>query len=407
MGLNDFTSSNAQAVLMGALLISPQYAADVLPELAIDQFHPDLQPAFAAVSGFWETQGRLDMTEICTRYPALKEVLLACVESCSNECVRITKEQVERWAQLVQKRAALERFQVLAMQAVDANTAYEDLPALFEQMGEALSLKTDKADFTSLSVGLDDYVRHLNDKPEYIRTGLSKLDQYLHLVPGNFFVIGGRPSAGKTALSLQIAVAMAKTGRRVCYFSLETDPATLTARIIANQLSVPLSAVKNKTVSPAELDRMATIKKLPLFIRSASGKSVGWIKAQALRMKADVVVVDYLQLIPAHGAKDRYTAVTQISMALHELAQGNGLLVVALAQLNRQAEAAGNPTNADLRESGQVEQDADAIVLLAPETNDKTYFFSLSKNKEGECHRLPIRFEKLTQRFVVDEAMSG
>lgn len=64
------------------------------------------------------------------------------------------------------------------------------------------------------------------------------LDNNLHLVPGNFVVIGGRPSAGKTALSLQLACEIAKNGRKVAYFSLETDPDTLYARIIANQLGV-------------------------------------------------------------------------------------------------------------------------------------------------------------------------
>ena len=114
---------------------------------------------------------------------------------------------------------------------------------------------------------LDDYIRHLGEKPRYIRTGLSKLDENLHLVPGNYFVIGGRPSAGKTALSLQLAAGMAKQGKRVCYFSLETDPATLQARLIANQLYAPLSAVKNKTLSINELDRLADMKRWPLYIR--------------------------------------------------------------------------------------------------------------------------------------------
>lgn len=390
------TAANVQAVLLGALQISPQFAPYVLPELEISFFNEDLQPAFAAISGFWETQGRLDTTELCARYPALQESLIRCVKACDTECVRITREQVERWAQLVQEQAALNRFQSLAMQSCESGTAYADLLDLYEQMGEALNLQTEQEDFTSLSAGIDDYIRTLGEKPQYIRTGLSMLDAKLHLVPGNFVVIGGRPSAGKTALSLQIACSMAKAGKRVCYFSLETDPATLTARIISNQLGIPLHAVKNKNASPAELDKLANIKKAPLFIRSASGKSVGWMKAQALRMKADVVFVDYLQIIHQTGAKDRYTAITQTSIALHELAQTTGMLVVALAQLNRQA-AQGAPSNADLKESGQIEQDCDAIVLLSGDSDP--YHFELSKNKEGEIGRMPITFNKLFQRF--------
>lgn len=395
VGLN-FSADNVQAVLLGALLLYPKYAPYTLPELEVGFFADELQSTFAAVSGYWEAFGRLDMTEICTRYPALKESLVGCVTACESDCVRISKEQVERWAQVVKEQAALKRFQTLATQAVDANTTYDDLPALFEQMGEALNLQTEQEDFTSVSAGIDDYIRSLGDKPKYIRTGLSTLDAKLHLVPGNFVVIGGRPSAGKTALSLQVACSMAKGGKRVCYFSLETDPKTLMARIIANRLGIPLHAIKNKNASPAELDRLADIKKAPLFIRSASGKSVGWMRAQALRMKADIVFVDYLQIIHQTGAKDRYTAITQTSIALHELAQTTGMLVIALAQLNRQA-AQGLPTNADLKESGQIEQDCDAIILLSGDSDP--YYFALSKNKEGEVGRLPIAFNKQVQRF--------
>lgn len=396
MACMNYAADNVQAVLLGTLLIYPQYAPYTLPELEIGFFCEELQPTFAVIAGYWEGYGRLDLTEMCARYPNMRESLVGCVSACDNECVRITQEQVERWARLVKEQAALSRFQSLAMQSCESGTTYSDLSELYEQMGEALNLKTEKEDFTSLATGLDDYIRLLNDKPAYIRTGLSELDKKLHLVPGNFVVIGGRPSAGKTALSLQIACNMAKSGKRVCYFSLETDPATLTARIISNQLRIPLHAVKNKTASPAELDRLADIKKAPLFIRSASGKSVGWMKAQALRMKADSVFVDYLQIIHQTGAKDRYTAITQTSIALHELAQTTGMLVVALAQLNRQA-AQGAPTNADLKESGQIEQDCDAIILLSGDSDP--YFFGLTKNKEGEVGRLPISFNKLIQRF--------
>ncbi len=78
-------------------------------------------------------------------------------------------------------------------------------------------------------------------------------------------------------------------------------------------------------------------------------------------MKAQVIFIDYLQLLTvSKGKKDRYQQITSISIALHELAQTTGILVVALAQLNRNA-AHASPSTADLKESGQLEQDADAI----------------------------------------------
>ena len=306
---------------------------------------------------------------------------------------------------IVQEQAALSRFQSLALQS--ANAAYDDLPELYSKMGEALTLGQNSDDFQSIGELTEEYIRNKNKAPQYIPSGIPVLDRNLNLSPGNLFIIGGRPSAGKTALSLQMACEMARRGFRVCYFSLETSPATLTTRIIANRLEVPLADVKAKTVPQAELDRLAELHKLPLSIRSASGRGVGWVKAQAQRMKAQVVFIDYLQLLADGKAKDRYQAITGISIALHELAQTTGILVVALAQLNRNADRIV-PSTADLKESGQLEQDADAVLLLVEKvvTNDggESFQASLAKNKEGLTGTIPIWFDKERQRFLEIDA---
>lgn len=285
----------------------------------------------------------------------------------------------------------------LALQAGSNLTTFADLPDLYSQMGEALTLDREEQDFKPIGELVDNYIRKLNEKPKYIPSGIPVLDKHLHLSPGNLFIIGGRPSAGKTALSLQMACEQARRGFRVCYFSLETDPDTLTARIISNRLAVPLADVKSKTVPQSDLDSLADLHKLPLFIRSASGKGTGWIKAQAQRMKAQVIFIDYLQLLTVSKAKDRYQQITSISIALHELAQTTGILVVALAQLNRNA-AHASPSTADLKESGQLEQDADAILLLSADKEE--YQAILAKNKEGKIGEIPLTFDKTRQRFL-------
>ena len=388
---------NTQKVLLGALLAQPDLAPYSLPDLDVEHFAPDVQPVFAAVSGFWNSTGTLDAVQICERYPDLKTAVMGCFDEWSAECVRATRPNVEKWTQLVLEQAALTKFQSLAFQAGSSLTTFADLPDLYSKMGEALTLDREEQDFKPIGELVDNYVRKLNEKPKYIPSGIPVLDKHLHLAPGNLFIIGGRPSAGKTALSLQMACEQARRGLRVCYFSLETDPDTLTARIIANRLAVPLADVKAKTVPQSDLDSLADLHKLPLFIRSASGKGTGWIKAQAQRMKAQVIFIDYLQLLTASKAKDRYQQITSISIALHELAQTTGILVVALAQLNRNA-AHASPSTADLKESGQLEQDADAILLLSADKED--YQAILAKNKEGKIGEIPLTFDKTRQRFL-------
>ena len=388
---------NVYKVLLGAILIKPDLAPYALPNLEIEHFPPDLQPVFAALSGLWNAKGKLDAVAACARYPEQKTAILDCAQECEAECIRITRENVENWTQIIRKQAALTRFQSLALQAGSALTTFADLPDLYSQMGEALTLDREEQDFKPIGELVDNYIRRLDEKPLYIPTGIPVVDRYLNLSPGNLFIIGGRPSAGKTALSLQIACEQARRGFRVCYFSLETDPDTLTARIIANRLAVPLADVKAKTVPQSDLDDLAELHKLPLYIRSASGKGAGWIKAQAQRMKAQVIFIDYLQLLTASKAKDRYQQITSISIALHELAQTTGILVVALAQLNRNA-AHTSPSTADLKESGQLEQDADAILLLSGD--EAKYQAILAKNKEGRVGEIPLTFDKPRQRFL-------
>ncbi len=388
---------NIHKVLLGAILIKPDLAPYSLPDLEIEHFPVDLQPVFAALSGLWNAKGQLDAVEACARYPEQRTAIMECVEECEGEYIAITRDRIEEWTQLVREQAALTQFQSLALQAGSSLTTFADLPGLYSQMGEALTLDREEQDFKPIGELIDNYIRRLDEKAKYILTGIPVIDRYLNLSPGNLFIIGGRPSAGKTALSLQMACEMARKGYKVCYFSLETDPDTLTARIIANRLAIPLSDVKAKTVPQSSLDDLAELHRLPLFIRSASGKGAGWIKAQAQRMKAQVVFIDYLQLLTASKAKDRYQQITSISIALHELAQTTGILVVALAQLNRNA-AHASPSTADLKESGQLEQDADAILLLS--ADKEQYQAILAKNKEGRVGEIPLTFDKARQRFL-------
>ena len=242
---------NIHKVLLGAILIKPDLAPYSLPDLEIEHFPVDLQPVFAALSGLWNAKGQLDAVEACARYPEQRTAIMECVEECEGEYIAITRDRIEEWTQLVREQAALTQFQSLALQAGSSITTFADLPGLYSQMGEAMTLDREEQDFKPIGELIDNYIRRLDEKAKYILTGIPVIDRYLNLSPGNLFIIGGRPSAGKTALSLQMACEMARKGYKVCYFSLETDPDTLTARIIANRLAIPLSDVKARTAQAA------------------------------------------------------------------------------------------------------------------------------------------------------------
>ena len=253
------------------------------------------------------------------------------------------------------------------------------------------------------------FLARLDETPEYLPWGIRELDEGLHVKAGNLVILGGYPSSGKTLLALQCARVQAAAGKRVGFYSLETDAATLQDRMMSAMAQVPLSYIQQRVLADRHLEALSQaairLSRLPLEVVEASGMTVRDIRATALARRHEIVYVDYLQLIRAEG-KDRYTQVTNISLGLHELAQGSGICVVALAQLARPEKTKSQknvaPTMQSFKESGQIEQDADVGLLLWPEDMDdnrSNRTLKVAKQKEGEKLKLTLDFDGAVQTF--------
>jgi replicative DNA helicase len=240
-------------------------------------------------------------------------------------------------------------------------------------------------------------------KHEYYKTGLSVIDDCVYIDKGSFIILGGRPSSGKTALSLQMMLHMA-IKNKVLYFSMETSPDNIFDRLIANCAEEKLGNIKRQKVEnwEAVTNIYNNFEKLNFEVVPASGWTVEQIKSKSVQAKADIIFIDYLTLISEEG-KSLYETATKISMKLHTFAQRTGTAIVALAQLNRGGE--GVPTMASLRESGQIEQDADAIMLLYQEysNNDNERKLALAKNKDGITGDITMIFDGARQKFSIEE----
>ena len=183
------------------------------------------------------------------------------------------------------------------------------------------------------------------------------------------------------------------------------------------------SAFHHSAISGVSLDGIARVKisdeeqkrvynacealyKLPIGFEY-SARTVQQIQARALSERWDVVFVDYMQLMTDGSKGSRYETVTAISQGLQQLAHNNNILVIALSQLSRaQKKADGQeqkPTLANLRESGQIEQDADAVMLISlTDCNDKQSgrYVQLAKNRQGKCCDFTAIFNGDTQTFT-------
>lgn len=210
-----------------------------------------------------------------------------------------------------------------------------------------------------------------------IPTGFVDLDKMTAgFQPQELLILAARPSMGKTALSLNIAVNSAlRAGKKVAYFSLEMSKEQLMLRILASEAQVDLSKLRVGKIPDKGWSQListaAAISESELYIDDTSGISPFEILAKSRRLKnqkgLDLIIVDYLQLMDLkQKVESRERAVSEISKTLKKIAKELKVSILALAQLNRSVEARSDrrPILSDLRESGSLEQDADVIMMI-------------------------------------------
>lgn len=197
-------------------------------------------------------------------------------------------------------------------------------------------------------------------------------------------IVAGRPGAGKSALLGSAVLGYALNGHGAAFVSLEMGEVDLGTRMAADMtfdtgFKIPHSQIRNGRLTDTQFSHLdqqaAMIDAKPLWIVETAGLTIGKLDAMVRRLKRmteakgsklEVVVVDYLQLLRAPDAENRLQEVSSISRGLKELAKRHHICILAAAQLNRGVETRESkiPTMSDLRESGQIEQDADAIIFL-------------------------------------------
>ena len=249
------------------------------------------------------------------------------------------------------------------------------------------------------------FSRHEGRK-EYLTWPIDGLNDKLYAEPGDFIILGGYPSDGKSAMAIQMAYHMAQK-KRVGFFSLETNENKLFDRMMAHVARIPFAAIKTNPLTPAHWEAAAKASSeiigKNLHYIPAAGMSVSDIQAVSHANRYDVIFVDYLQLISGKG-KDRFSIVTDISIGLHTMAQSTGITVIALAQLSRPEKSKNKdtppPELSSLRESGQIEQDADIVFMVYrphPDSDDR--MLVSRKNKEGRLGSIALNFDGQYQTF--------
>ena len=411
--MSNLTDQNSllemQYIILGAMMKKPSVVGPILNKLSREDFTTlSSRALFDAISSLHFSNAPIEVVSIRQHLGEEYDPVIEAAWAKDTDCVDWYVEQLLECGRLAAIHAAA--YQIAACDRLDE--VQERLDAL---NAAAIYGKKNRV-FSASDMALL-MLEQLEEEtaPVIFKTGIRQLDERVSIKAGQFVILGGYPSAGKTALSLQMALHMAQT-HKVGFYSLETDEEEAAQRFLAFLASIPSRNTLLRQFEDeqyvAAADAAKCMSQLNIDFIPASSLSTRDIKAMALAYRHEVIFVDYLQIIN-EKAGNRYEVVTNISQELHRLALDSKIAVIALAQLSRSKDKEGNPVPPNmqsLRESGQIEQDANIILLLYlsdPDNYRSSRYLKIAKNKLGEKDKLELNFDGRTQRFSVAPQGTG
>lgn len=407
-------TSLAQASVIGAMLIDDRCVPEVVSTVCEDDFAAAYRSIFRAVRWLFDEGCSVDPVTVMHQLgddPEYRRILMECMD------VTPTAANAGHHARILREQNRLLKLRELGKRLL-AVDGLAQARRLLEDAA-AMAADTDNRRICTMMQAMQEFSERHNGEVHYLDWPIRELVEPLGVEKGDFIVVGGRPSTGKTALTIQCAYHWAKR-HRVGYFSLETNRHKVADRLVSHAARISKNRIRRNQMTDEDWSRWAQesgerITKTGLEIIEAAGMSVSQIQALSTMRGYEIIVVDYLQLIEEPG-RSSYESVTVISKKLHTLAQMWGITVVALSQLSRMDKnAPRHASMSDLRESGQIEQDADIILMLNPvdprkSVQEQNRLLRVEKNKEGQLCEIELEFAGHLQTFrkapvTLDERM--
>ncbi|WP_213358402.1 replicative DNA helicase [Chlamydiifrater phoenicopteri] len=261
--------------------------------------------------------------------------------------------------------------------------------------------------------------KNQKDFPDSLPFGFRFLDENVSILSeGNYVILAARPSVGKTAFSINLATFLSHQKKiPVGFISLEMSKDQIAERILSNLSSIPSESLRRGNFDRVSLEKLEKVSEelrtTPIYVLGDNCSTINSLLDQARRLKEDfgvkIIFIDYIQLVRS-GSKfeNRQNEVADVSRQIRILSSELKLPIVCLSQLSRRIEERGNkrPIISDLRDSGQIEQDADSVLFLHKkecyENRDirKTLIeLILSKNRHGPVLSGLLNFDVTTGIF--------
>lgn len=381
----------AEQSILGSMLIDPACIPDVVNKVKSTEFYIDTnREIFETIFSMFSLGQKVDPVTVLAEMKAR-----GCWQETSQKYlvelmdITPTTANVLDYCAIVRERALLRELGATATEIselVYGGTAQAE-PALelAERKIYALRKENTAGGLMPMTQILQDVLGQISSAAEKgskvpgLTTGLADIDECLMgLNPGDFLLIASRPGMGKTSIALNMAVAAAKSsGKTVAIFSLEMSRQQLVMRILSSESHIDNYQLTQGRLTQEEWTRLAeaagALSRVDIRIDDNPSMTVAEMSAQCRRIEnLGLVLVDYLQLMQSAGSghgwanESRTQAVSDISRMMKVTAKELGVPLVCLSQLSRANESRQNkrPMLSDLRESGSIEQDADAVIGL-------------------------------------------
>lgn len=413
-------SIEAELSVLGAILLDQDAIINVAEKLDPEHFYDEKhRKIYSAILSLYEERTPLDLLTITERLKRDKALKLVGGAAYLTDLVNKvpTAAHVEHYAKIVKDRATKRQLMSAASRLFDMSTDEGiDVAELLDRAEtDVFSLTQNNVakSFTHIKRTLAnafDRLDELHKTADGLRgvpTGFKDLDDQLAgFQKSNLVILAARPGVGKTSFALNVAQNLGvKHKRPVAIFSLEMSSEELVDRLLVAQADIDAWRLKTGKLTEDDFTKlsiaMGELAEAPIYIDDTPGMSILEMRTKARRLQVEhgveLIIVDYLQLAKSRNLENRVQEVSEISSGLKNLARELKVPVIALSQLSRLVEQRGTkrPQLSDLRESGSIEQDADVVMFLWREDEDKLedVHLDIAKHRNGAVGQVKLYFK--------------
>ncbi len=401
-----------ERVVLGEILNFPELHSKVLLLRPDDFYFAEHQKILAAIQNVYKKINNIDYAMFANE---LDKKYRKEVQECMSLAISAVMfdEHFKLLKEMSSKRRLSEGFRLLDLEDEVSTTTLQQL------IDDENNLKLSSDIFAINAKNIDVFLAGINQKKGSLLTGFGTIDSILGGIrKSTVFIIGARPSTGKTTFALNIATNQMKDAdKKVMFFSLEMSAEMIYERVIASKYHIEYEKFSRNTLTDDDAKivqkEALQIKNENRFIVIDDVYNVEHICNLIIENRPSLAVVDFMQIISAQGRFENVRSkIDYISNLFKRTAKSTGCVILVLSQLSRAGKDA--PTMSDLKESGGLEQDGDYIALLhRPYVLNKGDYtitpqqteLLLDKNKFGRTGKIDLHFDLKHQRFseVEDE----